>query len=100
MAKAHTRLILPATPPRRRPVRADRREKGVVARRKLTVNLSEELVDVLKELAERNDTTMTDELKKAIQDRKYFADKVRAGNDVILEREVDEKVERTLVDLR
>lgn len=72
-----------------------------MAKRKLTVNLSEELVDVLKELADRNDTTMTEELKKAIQDRKYFADKIRAGNDVILEREVgDEKVERTLVDLR
>ena len=72
-----------------------------MAKRKLTVNLSEELVDVLKDLADRNDTTMTEELKKAIQDRKYFADKIRAGNDVILEREVgDEGVQRTLVDLR
>lgn len=72
-----------------------------MARRRLTVNLSEELVDVLKELADRNDTTMTEELKKAIQDRKYFADKIRAGNDVILERDAgDHVVERTLVDLR
>lgn len=72
-----------------------------MAKRKLTVNLSEELVDVLKELADRNDTTMTEELKKAIQDRKYFADKIRAGNYVILERETGEsQAERTLVDLR
>jgi len=77
------------------------RWEAPVAKRKLTVNLSEELVDVLKDLADRNDTTMTEELKKAIQDRKYFADKIRAGNDVILEREIDnERVERTLVDLR
>lgn len=70
-------------------------------RRKLTVNLSGELVEVLRELAERNGSTMTDEIKKAIQDRKYFADKIRAGNEVVLERELDDKtMERTWVDLR
>lgn len=67
---------------------------------KLTVNLSEDLVGVLRELADRNDSTMTDEIKKAIQDRKYFADKLAAGNDVVLERNEDDTLVRTLVDLR
>lgn len=72
-----------------------------MAKRKLTVNLSEELVDILRQLAARNDTTMTEELRKAIQDRKYFADKIDAGNEVVLEKETtDDRVERTLVDLR
>lgn len=71
-------------------------------KKKLTVNVSEELVEMLRELAERNGSTMTEEIKKAIQDRKYFADKIAAGNEVLLEREVEgsDAVERTLVDLR
>ena len=67
---------------------------------KLTVNLSEDLVQVLRELAERNDSTMTDEIKKAIQDRKYFADKIAAGNEVVLEHAENDALVRTLVDLR
>lgn len=72
------------------------------AKKKLTVNVSEELVEMLRDLADRNGSTMTEEIKKAIQDRKYFADKIAAGNDVVLEREVESsgRVERTLVDLR
>lgn len=71
------------------------------SKQKLTVNLSSEIVDILKELADRNGTTMTDEIKKAIADRKYFLDKIDAGNEVLLEREErDDTVTRTLVDLR
>lgn len=69
--------------------------------KKLTVNLTEDVLDLLRELAERNGSSMTQELKKAIADRKYFADKIDAGNEVVLEREdKDGETTRTLVDLR
>lgn len=69
--------------------------------KKLTVNLTEDVLDLLRELAERNGSSMTQELKKAIADRKYFADKIDAGNEVVLEREdKDGGTTRTLVDLR
>lgn len=73
-----------------------------MAKKRLTVNLTDELVDALRELAERNDTTVTDELRKAIQDRKYFVDRIRQGADVILEqdRDGDGVKERTEVVLR
>lgn len=70
------------------------------SRRKLRVDLSEELVDALRELADQHDSSLTDELKKAIQDRKYFADKLSDGNEVVLEREAGAQKVRTLVDLR
>jgi hypothetical protein len=50
--------------------------------KKLTVNLSPALVEVLKELAADDETTMTDALKKAIEQRKYLLDKVRDGNEI------------------
>lgn len=58
--------------------------RETVAKRKLTVNISEELVDVLQDLAKRNDSNMTEELKKAIRDRKYFTDKIDEGREVHL----------------
>jgi len=69
----------------------------------MTVNLTDELVDALRALAEINDTTVTDELRKAIQDRSYFVEKIREGSDVILEKDVDGdgiKEQRTSVVLR
>ncbi len=69
--------------------------------KKLTVNLTEDVLELLRELAERNGSSMTQELKKAIADRKYFADKIDAGNEVVLEREGEDGGRtRTLVDLR
>jgi predicted transcriptional regulator len=69
------------------------------SKQKLTVNLSSQLVEVLRELAEKHGNTLTDELKKAIEDRKYFSDKIEAGNEVVLLNEATPNV-RTVVDLR
>jgi hypothetical protein len=60
----------------------------MATKRKLTVNLTEDVLDLLRDLAERNGSSMTEELKKAIADRKYFADKIDAGNEIVLERPV------------
>ncbi len=65
-------------------------------RKKLTVNLSSEIVDVLKGLADQNGSTMTEELKKAISDRKFFSDRQAAGSRIVLERDD----ERTVVEFR
>lgn len=65
---------------------------------KLTIRLSPEIVTVLRELADRSDTSMTDVIKKAIADRKYFDDKVREGNEVVLQKPGE--TTRTIVDLR
>lgn len=72
-----------------------------MARRRLTVNLTDELVAALQDLADRHDTTVTEELRKAIQDRAYFVEKVRQGAAVILEQDkdgdgVDERTEVVL----
>ncbi len=73
-----------------------------MAKKKLTVNLSEEVVDILGQLSERNGSTMTEEIRKSIADRKYFADKIDAGSDVILEQPSADRttVSRISVDLR
>lgn len=68
-------------------------------KQKLTVNLSPQLVDVLRELAAKHGNTLTDELKRAIEDRKFFSDKVEAGNEVLLENAENPGV-KTIVNLR
>jgi predicted transcriptional regulator len=69
------------------------------SKKKLTVNLSSDIVDVLKSLAETNNSTMTDELKRAISDRKFFADQTAAGSKIILENAEEPNI-RTIVELR
>lgn len=68
-------------------------------RKKLTVNLSAEIVDVLKEMADRNRSSMTEELRNAISDRKFFIDQKAAGKRIILEGS-DEDNDRTIVEFR
>jgi hypothetical protein len=68
-------------------------------KQKLTVNLSPQLVEVLRDLASKHGNTLTDELKRAIEDRKFFSDKVEAGNEVVLENAENPGV-KTIVNLR
>ena len=67
-------------------------------KKKLTVNLSSEIVDVLRDLAEANHSSMTEELKKAIADRKFFSDKRAAGNRIVLEDA--DRGDRTYIEFR
>lgn len=73
-----------------------------MAKRRLTVNLTDELVAALQGLAAQHNTTVTEELRKAIQDRSYFVGKIQEGADVILEMDKDGDgiKERTEVVLR
>jgi predicted transcriptional regulator len=65
-------------------------------KKKLTVSLSSEIVDVLRDLASSNDSTMTEELKRAISDRKFFSDRKAEGSRILLENDA----ERTYVEFR
>ncbi|MDR1426843.1 MAG: hypothetical protein LBJ08_03690 [Bifidobacteriaceae bacterium] len=65
-------------------------------KKKLTVNLSDDVLEMLRDLAARNGTSLTDELRKAIADRAYFQKKIDDGNEVALLK--DDQV--TLMDLR
>lgn len=63
---------------------------------KLTVNLTEEIVDVLRELAQRDGTTMTEILRRAIAVQKYLADEQADGKKVIIE-DPDNNTSRQLI---
>jgi predicted transcriptional regulator len=52
---------------------------------KVTVNLSQEVVDILKELAKRDGTTMTEVLKRAIATQKFLTDQQAEGKKLIIE---------------
>lgn len=68
-------------------------------RKKLTVNLSEEIVDILKDMAKRNQSSMTEELRNAISDRKFFIEQKEAGKKIVLEGP-DSGGDRTIVEFR
>ena len=53
-----------------------------MARQKLTVNLSGEVLTVLRDLAQVGGRSMTDELRLAIADRKFLVDQIRQGRSI------------------
>jgi len=52
---------------------------------RLTVNLSEELVESLREMATRSGTTMTDVLKRAIAVQKFLEEQQDEGKKLLME---------------
>ncbi|QIK66838.1 ribbon-helix-helix protein, CopG family [Nocardioides sp. HDW12B] len=52
---------------------------------KVTVNLSDDVVKTLKEMAQRDDTTMTEVLKRAIAVHKYLLEQQEAGNKIVVD---------------
>lgn len=46
--------------------------------------LSGEIVAVLNEMADYNDTSLTEELRAAISDRKFFSEKVAEGHEIFI----------------
>ncbi len=52
---------------------------------KVTVNLSPEVVEILKELAKRTGTNMTEVLKRAIATQKFLTDQQAEGKKLIIE---------------
>jgi|EndMetStandDraft_4_1072995.scaffolds.fasta_scaffold04691_5 predicted DNA-binding protein len=52
---------------------------------KLSINLSKEVVDVIRGLAERRSTTMTEVIRKSLGTEKYLQDVVDKGGKVLVE---------------
>lgn len=58
-----------------------------MATKKVTVNLPESAVDLLKELAEKRDITMTEALRQSIEVSAILRKEVADGATILIERE-------------
>jgi predicted transcriptional regulator len=67
-----------------------------VGYRKISVNLSDEVLDALHELAARDNVTMTEALRRAISTLKFLQDSQREGKSVLL-RDPDTKETERLI---
>lgn len=58
---------------------------GNVAFQKISVNLSDEVLGALKEMARRDSVTMTEMLRRSISTQKFINDAQESGKHVVLE---------------
>lgn len=63
---------------------------------RLSFNLSDELIETLRQMADRNDTTMTEVLKRAIAVQKFLDDQKSQGNTILVE-DPEARTQRELV---
>lgn len=61
---------------------------------KISVNLSDEVLAALKEMAARDNVTMTEALRRAISTFKFLSDSQREGKDVLLRDPQTKEIER------
>lgn len=54
---------------------------------RVTVNLPEELVEYLKNSAQRDHTNVTEKLKQAINTERYFDEQERKGTKILIEND-------------
>lgn len=59
--------------------------------KKVTVNLPEDQVEFLQELAKRENMTFTDALRRSIKSEKFFVEQEKSGRKVLVE-EKDHKL--------
>ena len=52
---------------------------------KISVNLSEEVLQALREMAQRDNITMTEALRRSISTQKFLDDEQRAGKLILIE---------------
>jgi predicted transcriptional regulator len=51
---------------------------------KVTVNLPDETVQAIKDIASKNGTTVTEALRQAIESRRFLEDEVDSGNKLLI----------------
>lgn len=56
-----------------------------MAVRKVTVNLPEDQVDFLQQIARKENVTVTDVLRRAINSERFFVQQEASGNKVLVE---------------
>jgi len=54
---------------------------------KMSVNLPEETVEKLREIAEKNGITLTAALRQSIANEKFLEDELRGGGKLLIEKE-------------
>jgi predicted transcriptional regulator len=68
----------------------------IMGHTKISVNLSDEVLTALRDLAERDNVTMTEELRRAISTFKFLQDAQREGKSVLLRDPETKETERLI----
>ena len=63
---------------------------------KISVNLSDEVVEILREMAARENVTMTEILRRAISTQKFLEDAKAEGKTILLRDETTKEIERLI----
>lgn len=63
---------------------------------KVTVNLPEQTVDILRNIANARNTTVTEALKQVIETQDFFNNEIQKGKDVLLQNNADKSVQRVV----
>jgi hypothetical protein len=53
---------------------------------KVTVNLPQEVIEILRNYAEERGITLTEAIRRAITHENYFAEQIEAGGTVLIEK--------------
>ncbi|MFD3685446.1 ribbon-helix-helix protein, CopG family [Nocardiopsis sp. NPDC058631] len=61
---------------------------------KISVNLSDEVMQALKAMVERDNVTMTEAIRRAISTQKFLDDAQRSGQRILLEDPESKDVQR------
>lgn len=63
---------------------------------KISVNLSTEVMEALKAMAERDNVTMTEAIRRSISTQKFLDDAQRDGQNILLEDPETNNVQRII----
>jgi predicted transcriptional regulator len=63
---------------------------------KISVNLSEEVLQALREMAQRDNVTMTEALRRSISTQKFLDDELRAGKRILIEDPETKETQRVV----
>jgi len=63
---------------------------------KISVNLSDEVLQALREMAQRHDVTVTEALRRSISTQKFLEDEQRAGRVILIEDPVTKEKQRVV----
>lgn len=63
---------------------------------KVTVNLPDETVQAIKQIAEDRGTTITEALRQVIESQRFLHEETRAGKDLLLQNPADRTIQRVI----
>jgi predicted transcriptional regulator len=69
---------------------------GGVAYQKISINLSEDVIKALKEMAQQDNVTMTEVIRRSISTQKFLDNAQREGKYILLEDKETKRVERVI----